>query len=309
MADSAWLAAVNALLAKVEPGPLLPLALAPGNVALFDRLQTGGRAGAIVQVGKPWQRFPALGWLPGAALPLVTVVVPAYNAGTRLLTALRSLEAQTWPNLEVIVVNDASNDRNDESGFSDYSSHTAAIAETFCREATQRLLPGQRRYWRVVHHAQNQGAYAARNTGVQQARGAFITVHDADDWSHPQKIELQAQRLRSNRRLKGTLSQWARLSQEGQFSRWRIEEGWVYRNVSSLMIRASVLKTLGYWDDVRVNADTEYYDRVRAAFGPDSLVEVMPGVPLAFGRHDPASLSQSSATHLRTQFIPPNSPG
>jgi len=303
MADSAWLAAVNALLAKVEPGPLLPLALAPGNVALFDRLQAGGRAGAIAQVDKPWQRFPVLRWLPGVALPLVTVVVPAYNAGTRLLTALRSLEAQTWPNLEVIVVNDASNDKNDESGFSDYSSHTAAIAETFCHAASQRLLPGQRRYWRVVHHGRNQGAYAARNTGVQQALGAFITVHDADDWSHPQKIEIQAQRLRSNRRLKGTLSQWARLSQEGQFSRWLIEEGWVYRNLSSLMVRASVVKTLGYWDDVRVNADTEYYDRVRAAFGPDSLVEVMPGVPLAFGRHDPASLSQSSATHLRTQFM------
>jgi hypothetical protein len=86
------------------------------------------------------------------------------------------------------------------------------------------------------------------------------------------------------------------------FSRWRMEEGWVYRNTSSLMFRRKVFDVLGYWDEVRVEADTEYHYRIRAAFGPQVTGEVLPGVPLAFGRVVPTALTVLPKTHLVTQF-------
>ncbi|MHC9037113.1 glycosyltransferase family 2 protein, partial [Cobetia marina] len=95
---------------------------------------------------------------------------------------------------------------------------------------------------------------------------------------------------------------WVRCTPELIFGRWRMEEGWTYRNVSSLMFRREVFEALGYWDRVRVEADTEYYYRLRAAYGDQAIGEVLPGVPLAFGRSGADSLTAVGATHLITQF-------
>jgi hypothetical protein len=99
-----------------------------------------------------------------------------------------------------------------------------------------------------------------------------------------------------------SVSYWVRCSPALEFQRWRMEEGWIYRNVSSLLFRREVFNRLGFWDCVSVNADTEYYYRIKQQFGPASIVEVLPGVPLSFGRADEGSLSQTKASHLRTQF-------
>ena len=217
--------------------------------------------------------------------PLISVVVPLFNAGPRLETALRGLHQQTWRNLEVLVVDDASTDGS------------AALAEEWCQR-----LSGPGREFRLLRHAANGGAYAARNTGMAQARGAFLTVQDADDWSHPQKLEKQVAVLLGHPDAMASVSHWVRADENLLFGYWRVEEGWVYRNVSSLMIRRQVLDELGFWDEVAVNADTEYYYRILAAWGAQSIKEVLPGIPLSFGRADSESLSQHRQTHLISQF-------
>ncbi|TVT30965.1 glycosyltransferase family 2 protein [Marinobacter vinifirmus] len=218
--------------------------------------------------------------------PLVSVIIPAYNAESGLRTALNSLVGQTlaraFPGaVEVVVVNDASTD------------NTAAIADAFAWQNPD---------VRVIHQTENSGAYAARNRGLAEARGQCITVHDADDWSHPRKLEAQWQALQEHPQWMACNSHWVRCTPDLQFSRWRMEEGWVYRNTSSLMFRRQVFETLGYWDEVRVEADTEYYYRIRAAFGAQATGEVLPGVPLAFGRVVPTALTVLPKTHLITQF-------
>jgi glycosyltransferase involved in cell wall biosynthesis len=153
-----------------------------------------------------------------------------------------------------------------------------------------------------VHHGRNQGAYAARNTGVQQALGAFITVHDADDWSHPQKLEHQALALLAKPALVGCFSHWVRADEALHFTHWCMETGWIYRNVSSLMLRREAVQQLGYWDNVNAAADTEYHQRLVTVYGEEAVADVLPGVPLAIGRQAEGSLTQTSATHLTTMF-------
>lgn len=246
---------------------LAPVTLEPGDAPPFDRLTTGPVAPVSVEDG-----------------PLVSVIVPAFRAEATLGTCLRSLRAQSWRNLEIIVVDDASPDG------------TAGIAERAAL-ADPRV--------RVIQQPVNGGAYIARNTGLAAAQGAFLTVQDADDWAHPCKIEEQLRPLLESDTPMASVSHWVRSGSDLSMTLWRIEQGWVYRNVSSLMMRRSLRETLGFWDRVRANADTEYYHRLIAAHGDAAVTEVHPGVPLAFGRNAPQSLTLAKATHLATQFRGP----
>ncbi|WP_370260187.1 glycosyltransferase [Idiomarina sp.] len=213
--------------------------------------------------------------------PLVSVIIPCFNAEETLTTAVESLLRQTYVKLEIIIVDDASTDNSIQ---------------------VARKLAARDRRVRVLPQSENGGAYRVRNVGLQEAKGQLLTTHDSDDWSHPQKIELQVRHLMQHRHLMGCRSHWVRCDESLQFTRWRVESSWVYPNISSFMFRRSVFEKLGYWDRVSVNADSEYYERVQAAYGTNAVGDVLPGVPLAFGRSDDASLSQTKATHLRTQF-------
>jgi len=99
--------------------------------------------------------------------PLVSILIPAYNAEACLGDALRSALAQTWEPKEIIVVDDGSTDR------------TLAIAKCFESENV-----------RVVTQT-NQGAAEARNKAFSLSRGEYIQWLDADDLLAPDKIALQ----------------------------------------------------------------------------------------------------------------------
>ncbi|WP_191229184.1 glycosyltransferase [Aurantiacibacter xanthus] len=258
---------LSAILRQVyRDSSLTEVDLAEGDGDLFDRLRAGS-------VPSPQE--------PSDNLPLVSVIVPVFNAADLLPTALRGLQAQSWSNLEILVVDDGSTD------------NSVAMAQAAATQDTR---------IRVLPLGCNQGAYPARNAAFATARGTFVTVHDADDWSHPQKIEQQARALMDDPALKASVSHWVRAGNALEMTLWRMEESWVHRNVSSLMIRTSLRDELGYWDRTRINADTEYYYRILHVYGPGAIREVSPGLPLAFGRTLPQSLTNRSATHLRTQY-------
>ena len=103
--------------------------------------------------------------------PLVSVIVPAYNAERFLGRALRSGLAQTYPNLEIIVVDDGSTDRTPE------------VIRSFTDA-------------RVRHLSQpNRGQGAARNLGIRASAGRYVTFLDADDVYLPLKVERQVEFL------------------------------------------------------------------------------------------------------------------
>ena len=257
--------------------------------ALSAALRRAGVEGLALDdaPGAPIDRLRATprGWRPRLRAriprdpPLVSVVVPARDAEGTLSTALRSLAEQSWPALEILVVENGSQDG------------TLGVAEAWAA-ADPRIR---------VLRCEEVGTYPARNLGLAEARGAYLTVHDADDWSHPRKIEAQMRPLLGPRPPVATASHWLRVTPELDLSVWRQEAGFVHRNTSSLLFRTDLRERIGYWDRVRVSADTEFYFRLRAAFGDGAVREVLPGVPLALGRVTPGSLTQRRGTHMATQ--------
>lgn len=212
--------------------------------------------------------------------PKVSVVMPVYNAESTIETAIDSVLDQTWKNLEIIVVDDNSSDT------------------TFDRVLSMAERDGR---IKAVRQPENFGAYAARNRGLEEAAGEFVTTHDADDWSHPQKIEAQAMHLEENPAAMGTLTYWARISGDLRFTpSWRVREDIVHCNRSSFLFRKNVVDDLGPWDNVRVSADTEYIKRVEKYYPQDAVVELHREVPLAFALDDGSSLTRNSATHGKT---------
>lgn len=100
---------------------------------------------------------------------LVSILIPAYNAERCLPATIRSALAQTWPHIEVIVVDDGSRDG------------TLAVASAF-QSASVKVLSQP-----------NMGAAAARNKALQLAQGRYIQWLDADDLLSPDKVRKQMQ--------------------------------------------------------------------------------------------------------------------
>jgi len=103
-----------------------------------------------------------------ADAPLVSVVIPAYNAEAYIREAVDSVLAQTFTDYELIVVNDASTD------------------------STPDILGDYER------HERNRGLSAARNSGILNARGKYVTFLDSDDLWRPEKLEYQISTLNHN---------------------------------------------------------------------------------------------------------------
>ncbi len=204
--------------------------------------------------------------------PKVTVLIAAYEAAEMLPTALRSLAEQTWTNLEIIVLDDCSP-----------SPDTLRVAQEHAARDPR---------IQVVRMDQNGGAYVARNHGLDMATGEFVTLHDADDWSHPRKIETQVRFMLDNPEVMGCTSEQARITDDLSFTKWAGSGGAVRinkENVSSFMQRHKpVFEKIGYWDTVRFGADSEKMRRIRDEFGADSVVSLETG-SLSFQRNTEGS--------------------
>ena len=170
----------------------------------------------------------------------VSVVIPTYNRASVLGRALSSATGQTHSNLEIIVVDDASQD-----------DVTSVIAR--CGDARVSS----------VRHPQRRGACAARNTGLEQAQGSFVAFLDSDDEWLPKKIETQLRAFdRSGSNVGVCCSDWlAESLTAGHFDRRPYrrfdptsptfrEDMFAYSSVltSALGIRTELLRRVGGFD-------------------------------------------------------------
>ena len=128
--------------------------------------------------------------------PLASVIMPVHNGEAFIDEALRSLLAQTYPNLEIIVVDDGSTDRT-------YARAAAYAPRVHC-----------------IRHATRSGsASAPRNTGLRHCSGEYIAFLDADDILPPERIEKRVQFLSSHPEVGVVFGDYRNFSAAGQDER------------------------------------------------------------------------------------------
>lgn len=106
---------------------------------------------------------------------LVTVAITSFNAQATIERAIASAMTQDWPNIEIVIVDDASTD------------------ETCAR--VKSAIDSSRCPARLVRHKVNGGPAAARNTLLDNAQGQFVCFFDDDDESLPHRVRLQVERV------------------------------------------------------------------------------------------------------------------
>jgi glycosyltransferase involved in cell wall biosynthesis len=180
--------------------------------------------------------------------PLVSVVVPAFNATKTISETLRSISQQTYAALEIVVVDDGSTDE------------TADIARRY-GETDSRV--------RVVAKP-NGGVASARNAGIYATKGAYVAFIDADDLWHPTKIDKQLKvLLAGGPDMALVYAPFRQIDADGRVlaspHKYGVN-GWVIHrhfysnfvgNGSALLVRRSVLKEFGGFDSCLLQQGAE----------------------------------------------------
>jgi len=154
--------------------------------------------------------------------PLVSILIPAYNAAQWIEETLHSALVQTHPNCEIIVVDDGSRD--------DTLERTRAFAQ---RHPLARIR---------IESQENAGACAARNYALQLAQGDFIQYLDADDLLAPDKISLQLAALEKQPPLTLAMGTWGRFTTDPTQTAWAESEA-VYQARSGIEFLQLKLET------------------------------------------------------------------
>lgn len=248
--QEAWLQRFNEPFVAAD---LSPVAISAGAQTTFDDL-TAATTSASVDG------------------PLVSVIVPAFRPDEGLLTSLHSILNQTYGNLEILLVDDASGHE-----FEELFDRGLSLDERIC----------------FIRQQANGGTYLARNAALKRARGEFITVQDADDWSHPSRLEKQVGAFFESPNIGVSRSDAIRATDDLTLQ-WT---GYLprRRNASSLMFRRSTVDQIGPFDAVRKGADSEYHERLIHFVGPTGDT----GTPLAITRLRAGTLSRGDFTYGR----------
>lgn len=252
-------------------GPRVSAPVAPGGIDPPRVPEVAkGPAGDRVPAGPP----------PSGANPLVSVIIPAFNRAATIERSVCSVLTQDYASLEVIVVDDASTDG------------TVAVLSS-CTDP--RL--------RVVRQPVNGGAAAARNRGIQEARGSFVAFLDSDDEWLPGKLSRQMElfaRADGRLGLVCTGLEWVSAGNEKTVIRPE-REGMIYEamlqsNVlvgasGTAVIRRAVLDMIGGFDtQLPAIEDYDFFLRICRLFEVACIPE-----PLA-RYHDLGDSAEGSST-------------
>lgn len=219
-------------------------------------------------------------------IPLVSVIIPAYNAIDYLAETIETVFNQTCQDFELIIVDDGSTD------------DTGKLINQLSQENPQIRMISQT----------NQGVSAARNTGIKQAQGKYIAILDADDLWEPTKLEKQVNSLENNP-LAGLCYTWTALADSQGRATGRViaslAEGNVWQQLSEMnivccgstpMIRRICFDDVGFFDEnLRFSEDWDMWWRIAAKYNFSLVPE-----PLIRYRQHPSSHSTNCQLMLET---------
>ncbi len=188
-------------------------------------------------------------------MPIISVIIPAYNAERTILETIESIQQQTFSDFEIIVINDGSTDK------------------------TLELLQNIKDNRLKILSYENGGVCVARNRGISHATGELIAFLDADDMWTPDKLELQLAALQQHPEA-GVAYSWTYFmyEQEGSVVPGKpvFFEGNVYPKLlvenfiahgSNLLIWRKVIESVGEFDSTFPHcADWDFYLRLAAQY-------------------------------------------
>jgi FkbM family methyltransferase len=208
----------------------------------------------------------------GSQIHKVSVIMTTHNSATFLAPALESIIAQTYSNIEVIIVDDASSD------------NTFEVLQQFALE-DKRIRP--------FKMFQNRGTYWSKNFGITKATGAYVTFQDSDDVSDPKRIEVQlAEMLKQPDTVMCTCN-YVRIGPTGQM----VPNRGVHERkaiMAALFDKDQILRRVGYFDSIRTSADDEFTRRVELVYGKSRVSHV--NAPLYKAKLRDGSLTNSATT-------------
>lgn len=189
--------------------------------------------------------------------PLVSVIIPAYNAALYLEECLNSVLSQTYQNLEIIIVDDGSTDRQKE------------VIYTY-------LTKFENVHY---HYQQNRGVAAARNKGLEFAKGEYIAFLDADDVWLENNLSLKVQRfgegdfglVHSGAYLidaNSDLIEGQLVGKEGNLLNDMLAwKSTLVPGPSSILVKCDVIEKVGFWDEnLSTSADQDFFIRIASQF-------------------------------------------
>jgi glycosyltransferase involved in cell wall biosynthesis len=213
---------------------------------------------------------------------LVSILIPAYNAEPWIAQTIHSALQQTWPEKEIIVVDDGSTDR------------TLSVAEGFSKEGV------------LVVSQKNQGASAARNKALSLSHGDYIQWLDADDLLAPGKISKQMEVAGQISNPRVLLSaEWGRFIYRKNHAKftptllWEdlVPTEWLLRKLgqnlfmppTTWLVSRELTEAAAPWDErLSLDDDGEYFSRVAVA---SERIQFVPGAPSYYRASGSGSLS------------------
>lgn len=178
---------------------------------------------------------------------MVSIIMPTYNRASTIIKAIESVLNQTYQDLELIVVDDGSDDNTEE--------------------LIQKISDSRLKF---IKHLVNLGACAARNTGIQIARGEYIAFQDSDTIWHEDKLIRQLNTIKS---VNADVVCCSWLLSNGPESRMALsyEEGFMNRNVfgigtPTIFGKSEVFKEIQFNDQMPRLQDFELLFRIREKY-------------------------------------------
>ena len=211
--------------------------------------------------------------------PKVSVIMTCYNSEKFLDTSIRSALNQTYGNIELIVVDDNSEDHSVEK-----------IKQWESKDGRVRLMEKKI----------NEGTYVSKNRAILETTGDFITFFDSDDWMHPMRIEQHLKHTPSS--IAMSYSDWVRIT-ENFIPAVRRTGGFTHMNSASTFVRKNIFERIGYFDSVRAGADSEFIWRIQNVYGKESTRRI--SLPLSLARLHENSLTTSGLTAFDENRISP----
>lgn len=197
-----------------------------------------------------YRRWISSARVPPADAPEVSVIMTMYRTGAHATEAVRSVLAQTWRKIDLIVVDDASPEGIPQE--------LSSISK-----ADGRL--------RVYRLSVNSGTYFAKNVGRLLSRAPLIATHDSDDKSDPDWLATHVSAHATFPWIVASQNHYLRVTADGGVVKNR---GALSRPALMSMVynHRALARSVGFFDSVRWAADREYSDRIIAALGKDKIL-------------------------------------